>query len=134
MPRMTTPPTMQTGALIVVEVRSAYLPEQSQPEADRYAFSYTVRLSNRGSEPAKLVDRHWIITDAEARVEEVRGAGVVGETPHLAPGQSYEYTSGAVLRTPVGRMQGSYGWITDDALRFRSPIPEFVLSMPRVLH
>jgi ApaG protein len=120
--------------LIVVEVQSRFVPEHSRPGEQRFAFAYTVRMHNRGEAPAQLVDRHWIITDAEARIEEVRGPGVVGETPRLVPGASYEYSSGAILRTPVGRMRGSYGWRTDDDRRFRSPIPEFVLSMPRVLH
>lgn len=120
--------------LIVIEVRSRFVPEQSSPGQARYAFAYTVRMHNRGQASAQLVDRHWIITDADSKVEEVRGDGVVGQTPRLSPGTSYEYTSGAILRTPVGRMSGSYGWRTDDDRRFRSPIPEFVLSMPRVLH
>lgn len=123
-----------SSPLIVIEVKSRFIPEQSRPGQARYAFAYTVRMHNRGQTPAQLVDRHWIITDADSQVEEVRGEGVVGQTPRLVPGASYEYTSGAVLRTPVGRMSGSYGWRTDDDRRFRSPIPEFVLSMPRVLH
>ena len=126
----TTPPC----ARIQIEVQTRYLPDQSEPEDERFAFAYTVRMTHLGGAPAQLVDRHWVITDADDCVEEVRGPGVVGQTPRLEPGQSFEYTSGAVLRTPVGHMQGSYGWQTDDERRFRSPIPGFVLSMPRVLH
>lgn len=121
-------------ARIQIEVHAHYLPEQSEPEDDRFAFAYTVRMTHMGGAPAQLIDRHWVITDSDDCVEEVRGPGVIGETPRLEPGQSFEYTSGAVLRTPVGRMHGSYGWQTDDDRKFRSPIPAFVLSMPRVLH
>ncbi|MCG6118198.1 MAG: Co2+/Mg2+ efflux protein ApaG [Aquimonas sp.] len=121
-------------ARIRIEIETRYLPEQSQPEAARYAFAYTVRMSHEGGAPARLLDRHWIITDADGHSEEVRGPGVVGQHPRLEPGESFQYTSGAVLRTPVGQMSGSYGWQTDDDEHFRSPIDGFVLSMPRVLH
>lgn len=121
-------------ARIRIEVATRYLPEQSEPGAARYAFAYTVRLTHEGGAPARLTDRHWIITDADGVTEEVRGPGVVGQHPRLQAGESFEYTSGAVLRTPVGRMSGSYGWRTDGDQGFRSPIPGFVLSMPRVLH
>jgi ApaG protein len=122
------------GVDLVIEVKARYLPEQSEPEQHRYAFAYTVRMSNRGRVSARLVDRHWIITDGTLGSDEVRGPGVVGETPRLEPGQGFEYTSGAVLRSPAGCMRGSYGWITDDRRTFRTAIAEFVLSMPRVLH
>lgn len=124
----------ESPARIRIEVETRYLPEQSQPDDARFAFAYTVRMTHEGGAPARLVDRHWIITDADGHTEEVRGPGVIGQHPRLGPGESYQYTSGAVLRTPVGRMSGSYGWQTDGEERFRSPIPGFVLSMPRVLH
>jgi ApaG protein len=134
MPGMTALTTEPPHAQIRIEVETRYLPEQSAPDEDRYAFAYTVRMTHLGGAPARLIDRHWVITDGDDCVEEVRGPGVIGETPRLEPGQSFQYTSGAVLRTPVGRMHGSYGWRTDDERKFRSPIPAFLLSMPRVLH
>jgi len=111
-----------------------YLPQHSEPEADRYVFAYTIRIVNTGDVAAKLLTRHWIITDALQHVEEVHGDGVVGEQPHLAPGATYEYTSGCPLPTPVGTMRGSYKCVADDGTRFEAPIPEFVLSTPRALH
>jgi ApaG protein len=97
-------------------------------------FAYTITLRNRGTVAAQLVSRHWIITDAQQQVQEVRGLGVVGEQPRLEPGQSYEYTSGTSLATPVGTMRGSYQMVAADGTRFDAPIPEFALSVPRVLH
>jgi ApaG protein len=123
----------ESPARIRIEVETRYLPEQSQPEQGRFAFAYTVRMTHEGGAVARLLDRHWIISDAEGHIEEVRGPGVVGQHPRLSPGESFEYTSAAVLRTPVGRMSGSYGWEAGGG-HFRSPIPGFVLSMPRVLH
>lgn len=108
--------------------------EQSQPEADRYVFAYTVTLRNIGEVPARLLARHWIITDANGKVEEVRGEGVVGEQPRLKPGEGYSYTSGAVLGTSVGTMRGAYFLHADDGTDFETAIPEFVLSVPRTLH
>ena len=119
---------------VAVQVRSRYLPEQSEPDAQRYAFAYTVRLHNAGGVAARLLSRHWLITDDEGRTEEVRGDGVVGVQPLLQPGEQYEYTSGAVLKTSLGTMQGSYLMQAVDGTRFAADIPAFVLSTPRILH
>ena len=119
---------------IKVDVDTQYIEGQSDPEDDRYVFSYTVTISNNGKVPAKLMTRHWIINDANGNVQEVHGEGVVGEKPYLRPGQSYEYTSGTVLETPVGSMQGSYQMVTDDGLAFDAEIPAFTLSLPNALH
>jgi ApaG protein len=117
-----------------VRVSSSYIPDQSDPEEQRYVFSYTITITNQGSIPAQLVTRHWIITDANNRVQEVRGRGVVGEQPTLEPGESFQYTSGTVIATPVGTMQGSYQMVAGDGARFDADIPSFILSVPRVLH
>jgi ApaG protein len=119
---------------IRVSVETSYLPEQSDPGGERYVFSYTITIQNDGSEPAKLLRRHWIITDANGKVQEVRGDGVVGEQPHLAPGQGFRYSSGAILETPVGTMQGSYQMVTDEGDNFDAPIAPFRLAMPGILH
>jgi len=119
---------------IKVSVQTAYLPGQSVPEQNRYVFAYTVTITNAGSIPAKLLTRRWVITDANSQTREVRGEGVVGEQPHLAPGTSFEYTSGTVLETPVGTMAGSYQMVADDGTRFDAEIPSFTLSIPRTLH
>jgi ApaG protein len=119
---------------IRVEVETAYLEDQSEPRERRYVFSYTITIRNEGDVPAKLLTRHWVITDANGRVQEVRGDGVVGEQPHLKPGQGFRYSSGAVLETPVGAMQGSYQMVTDDGARFDADIPAFRLAMPGMLH
>ena len=119
---------------IQVRVATRYLPEQSDAEAERFVFAYTITISNTGRMAAQLISRHWIITDAENQVQEVRGLGVVGEQPLLQPGQSFEYTSGCTLATPVGTMSGSYQMTAADGTRFEAPIGEFVLSMPRTLH
>jgi ApaG protein len=119
---------------IRVEPRSAYVADQSEPELGRFVFAYTITITNTGTVAAKLVSRHWIITDGEHRVQEVRGPGVVGEQPLLAPGQSFEYTSGASLATPVGTMQGSYRMLAADGREFDAEIPSFTLSVPRTLH
>jgi ApaG protein len=119
---------------IGVSVRTAYVATQSAPDAGRYVFAYTVTISNQGSVPAKLVTRHWIITDGNNKVHEVRGDGVVGEQPHLAPGANFEYTSGTVLETPVGSMRGSYQMVADDGTKFDAEIPAFTLAGPRTLH
>jgi ApaG protein len=119
---------------IKISVQTAYLPGQSVPEQNRYVFAYTVTITNAGSIPAKLLTRHWVITDANSQTREVRGEGVVGEQPHLAPGTSFEYTSGTVLETPVGTMAGSYQMVADDGTRFDAEIPSFTLSIPRTLH
>ncbi len=119
---------------IEVSVKSTYIDSQSAPEANRYVFAYTVTIKNSGSVPAKLLTRHWVIKDANSKIQEVRGSGVVGEQPYLAPGMSFEYTSGTVLETPVGSMQGSYQMIADDGVEFDAEIPAFVLTIPRTLH
>ena len=111
-----------------------YLAEQSDEDNDRFVFSYTITLTNTGSVTVKLVSRHWVITDANHDVQEVRGQGVVGEQPELKPSQSFEYTSGTVLTTQVGTMTGSYQMVAEDGTKFDAPIPKFVLSVPRVLH
>jgi ApaG protein len=119
---------------ITVEVRTAYVPEQSDESESRYVFAYTITIRNTGTVAAQLVSRHWIITDSDNRVQEVRGLGVVGEQPKLKPGESFEYTSGTSLATPVGTMRGTYQMIADDGVAFEATIPEFTLSIPRVLH
>ena len=119
---------------IDVQVLTEYLAEQSDPEVGRHVFSYTITITNTGTVAAQLISRHWIITDADNRVQEVRGLGVVGQQPLLQPGQSFEYTSGSALATPVGTMKGSYQMTAEDGTQFDTPIPEFVLSMPRILH
>jgi ApaG protein len=118
---------------IRVEVETSYLDEQSEPNERRFVFSYTITIRNEGPVPARLLTRHWIITDANGKVQEVRGDGVVGEQPHLKPGQGFRYSSGAVLETPVGAMQGSYEMIGDDGQRFDAPIQPFRLAMPGIL-
>ncbi len=117
-----------------IEITTRFLDEQSRPGEDRYVFAYTIGIRNTGNMPARLLDRHWIITDANGKVEEVRGDGVVGEQPLLRPGERFEYTSGAVLPTSVGTMQGCYGMVADDGTRFEAPIPAFTLAVPRTLH
>jgi ApaG protein len=117
-----------------VTVAPRYLAEQSDPDSERYLFAYTIRIVNSGEVRAQLVSRHWIITDANQRIEHVRGPGVVGEQPHLEPGEAFEYTSGCPLPTPFGSMQGSYQCVADDGTRFEVPIAEFLLSVPRTLH
>ena len=119
---------------ISVKTRTVYIADQSDPANDRYVFAYTITITNSGSVAAQLVSRHWIIADATDKVQEVRGKGVVGEQPHLRPGESFEYTSGSAIATPVGTMRGSYQMVADDGTKFDVPIPEFTLSMPRVLH
>jgi len=119
---------------ITVAARTAFIPDQSDVESGRYVFAYTITITNTGTMPAQLVSRHWIITDANNQVQEVRGLGVVGEQPFLRPDESFEYTSGAAIATPVGTMRGSYQMIAQDGAQFDAAIPEFTLSMPRVLH
>lgn len=119
---------------IHVEVEARFLEGQSDPEERRFAFAYTITIRNEGSVAAKLLSRHWVITDSDGKVEEVRGPGVVGEHPHLAPGQQFRYTSGAVIATPVGTMQGSYQMRADDGTMFDAPIAAFRLATPGILH
>jgi ApaG protein len=117
-----------------IAVATRYLEEESAPDDDRYVFAYTIQIRNAGTVPARLLHRHWVITDAVGKVEEVRGEGVVGEQPWLRPGESFEYTSGAVLTTRVGTMHGEYELLADDGTRFEASIPAFTLAMPRTLH
>lgn len=119
---------------ISVATRVVFIPDQSDVERSRYVFAYTITITNTGSVAAQLLTRHWIITDANGEVQEVKGDGVIGEQPLLKPKQSFEYTSGTAIATPVGTMRGSYQMIAEDGVRFDAPIPEFTLSMPRVLH
>ena len=117
-----------------IAVEPRFLPEQSDPAQGQYAFAYTVRITNAGTVPTQVVSRHWVITDGNNKVVEVKGLGVVGHQPLLAPGQHFEYTSGSQLATPAGTMQGSYFCVAEDGERFEAPIPMFTLSMPRTLH
>ncbi len=119
---------------IRIQVATEYVDDQSEPEADRYVFAYTITISNEGEVPARLVSRHWVITDANGKVQEVNGDGVVGEQPHLAPGEAYQYSSGAVLETPVGAMQGLYRMEADDGFSFDAPIAPFTLAVPGMLN
>ncbi|MCS6763678.1 MAG: Co2+/Mg2+ efflux protein ApaG [Candidatus Protistobacter heckmanni] len=117
-----------------IEVRSQYLPDQSDPDKHQFAFAYTINISLAGTVPAQLIARHWVITDGDGKEQEVKGLGVVGHQPLLAPGQQFEYTSWVVIETPVGSMRGSYFCVAEDGTRFDAPIPEFALAMPRTLH
>lgn len=126
--------TESTPALIEVQPEPAFLEQHSDPAKNRYAFAYTITLRNTGDVPARLLERHWLISHGDGRVEEVRGPGVVGDQPRLEPGESYTYSSGAVIESPVGTMQGDYLFVTDAGERFMVPIPRFTLSIPRVLH
>jgi len=119
---------------VAVSSQTQYVPEQSDEENSRFVFAYTMTIRNEGSVAAQLVSRHWIITDGRNQVQEVRGLGVVGTQPLIRPGESYEYTSGAAIATPVGTMKGSYQMVAEDGTHFDAQIPEFTLSMPRVLH
>lgn len=119
---------------IQVEVETTYLPEQSDPDGSRYVFAYTITIRNTGNVPATLLTRRWVITDANGKVREVAGDGVVGEQPRIAPGEAHRYSSGAVIETPVGVMQGSYGMVTEDGIPFPAPIPPFRLAVPGILN
>lgn len=119
---------------ITVTAQAAFVPDQSDEKAGRYVFSYTIHIANTGQVAAQLISRHWLISDAHDKVQEVRGLGVVGEQPFLRPGETFEYTSGTSISTPVGAMRGSYQMVAEDGSQFDADIPEFILSMPRVLH
>ncbi|PWR00208.1 Co2+/Mg2+ efflux protein ApaG [Leucothrix pacifica] len=119
---------------IRVHVKTEYLPSESDEDNDRFVFAYTITVENHGSEPAKLLSRHWIITDAENRVQEVKGKGVIGEQPHLKEGESFSYTSGTMIETKVGSMQGTYQMIADDGHTFNAEIKPFTLAIPGILH
>ena len=127
--RMTTPTYK-----IDVTAESFFLPDRSDEDDSRYVFAYTIKVTNAGTVAAQLISRHWIITDSNGRIQEVRGEGVVGEQPKLDPGAMFEYTSSAALETPVGTMRGSYQMVAEDGTRFEAEVPEFTLSIPRVLH
>ena len=119
---------------IRVEADPYYMEDKSEPDEQRYVFGYKMVIVNEGDAPARLVSRHWFITDAHNRVEEVRGMGVVGEHPRLAPGERYEYSTWTQISTPFGSMRGSYQMLADDGTRFEADIPEFQLIAPRILH
>ena len=119
---------------IDIKVTPAYIEEQSDPQRQHFVFSYTVNIHNCGDIPAKLLTRHWIITDGDGLVQEVRGDGVVGEQPYLKPGENFTYTSGTFMSTPVGAMRGSYQMVTDEGIQFDADIPSFTLSIPNILH
>ncbi len=119
---------------VSVSTQTQYLADQSDEATSRFVFAYTITIRNTGSVPAQLISRHWIITDGRNQVQEVRGLGVVGAQPLLKPGERFEYTSGTAIATPVGTMRGSYQMVAEDGTQFDAPIPEFTLSVPRVLH
>lgn len=125
---------MQEHKTIDIDVETHYIEEQSLPDQDRYVFAYTITISNIGAKPAKLLRRHWVITDSDGNVQEVDGEGVVGEQPQIAPGDHYRYTSGTILETPVGTMQGTYLMRGEDGSEFDAEIPVFTLAVPRILH
>jgi ApaG protein len=119
---------------ILVKATPHFIEAQSSPENSRYVFAYTITISNEGTVPAKLLNRHWLITDSNGKIQEVRGDGVIGEQPYLKPGEKFRYTSGAILETPVGTMQGQYTMRSDEGDNFNAQIPQFTLSIPRTLH
>lgn len=119
---------------LTVTVRTQYLENESDPERSHYVFAYAITIKNTGQVTAQVISRHWIITDANNHVEEVRGLGVVGHQPLLQPGEQFEYTSGASLKTPHGSMRGEYFCVAEDGEQFAATIPEFMLSLPRTLH
>jgi len=119
---------------IEIQVDTHYMESESYPDRNQYVFAYTITIQNNGNNPARLMARHWIITDANGKTQEVRGDGVVGETPHLKPGEGFQYTSGTQLETSMGTMGGSYQLVTDDGNQFDAVIPDFLLTTPRILH
>ena len=119
---------------VLVVAKPQYIEAQSSPEQNRFVFAYTITITNVGSVPARLLTRHWLITDGNGKVQEVNGEGVVGEHPHLNPGDSFRYTSAAMIETQVGVMQGKYKMLSDTGENFNAPIPKFTLSIPRTLH
>jgi len=119
---------------LTVSVKTQYLAEQSDPDKNNFVFSYTITIENTGTVPSQLISRHWVITDANNHVQEVRGLGVVGHQPLLKPGEQFEYTSGTQMATPQGSMFGEYFCVAEDGHQFEAKIPEFVLSLPRTLH
>ena len=119
---------------ILIEVQPRYIAAQSKPSEHKYAFAYTIKISNIGTIPAKLLSRHWLITDSNGKIEEVRGEGVIGKKPYLKPGEAFTYTSGALIETSVGVMEGKYTMLSDSGETFDTLIPQFTLSIPRTLH
>ena len=119
---------------IDIQVKTRYLAEESDPEDDRYVFAYTITIKNNGPESVRLISRHWVILDGDENRQEVHGKGVVGQQPHLAPGEVFRYTSGTVLQTPVGSMHGTYRMLCDGGASFDAVIPAFVLATPHSLH
>ncbi|MDQ2077594.1 Co2+/Mg2+ efflux protein ApaG [Marinimicrobium sp. ABcell2] len=119
---------------IEITVKTHYVAAQSRPADRRYVYAYTITIANRGDLAAQLIARHWIIQDDQNKRQEVKGVGVVGEQPHLAPGASYTYTSGVVLETESGLMEGSYQMRTDEGAQFQVPIPAFALVPPHAIH
>ena len=124
----------QTDYNIEIAVETSFVDEQSEPDEHRFVFAYTITIRNKGTVAARLLTRHWIITNANGHVQEVRGEGVVGEQPHLQPGEGFRYTSAAMIETPVGSMHGSYQMVADDGFHFEAEIPAFSLSLPHTLH
>ncbi len=124
----------QSDYKIEIAVETSFVDGQSEPDEDRFVFAYTITIRNTGTVAARLLTRHWIITDANGHVQEVRGEGVVGEQPHLQPGEGFRYTSAAMIETPVGSMHGSYQLVADDGFHFEAEIPAFSLSIPHMLH
>ena len=122
------------GSNIQVEATATYLADQSNPDERRFVFSYTIDIHNVGDAPAQLLTRHWLITDADGRIQEVHGDGVIGEQPEIAPGRTHTYSSGAVIETPVGTMEGRYGMVSGEGGHFDTPIPVFRLAVPGVLN
>jgi ApaG protein len=125
---------MSTANDIRIQVKAEYLEDPSEPENDRYVFSYHIRIENHGAQAAKLLSRHWLITDGNQQTQEVRGEGVIGQQPLIPPGGHHEYSSGAVIPTPVGSMRGSYFFIDETGQHFAAPIPVFTLARPRTLN
>lgn len=125
---------MQNQHNIAVTVETDYIQNQSDPDNARYVFAYHITIKNNGTKSARLLSRHWLITDANDKIQEVRGEGVVGKQPHLQPGDTFSYTSAAVIETPVGYMRGSYYLVADDGIEFDTEIPAFGLSIPHALH
>lgn len=124
----------KSPANIEVTVVTQHIEEQSDADNERYVFAYTITIKHNGGLPCQLLNRHWLITDGSGHIEEVRGEGVVGVQPKLAPGESYEYTSGAILKTPVGAMHGEYGFVTEAGEHFEVAIAPFSLSIPSLVH
>ena len=131
---MNTPEAPTTPYCIEVSAKAEYVASQSRPEDEHYVFAYHITIRNTGSEPAQLISRHWVITDGNGKMQEVHGQGVIGEQPLLAPGESFRYTSGCVMETPVGTMHGSYQMLARDGHRFNATIAPCMLAMPRILH